>query len=206
MYERLFAAMLARADAYQHKLYGERKRKLFAELSGTVVEIGPGTGVNLPYFPPGIRYIGAEPNTHMHSYLRDTAEKTGHAVAIHAATLGELALDEASVDAVVSTLVLCSVPDVAATLAEIRRVLRPGGRFYFIEHVAAPHGTWLRRMQRVIKPAWRLVADGCRPDRETGRVLEEAGFADVRYERFDLDQPFSVVKPHIIGIAETRSA
>lgn len=197
---------MAHGDAMQDDLYGRRKSALFAGLHGTVVEIGPGTGINLPYFPTGIRYVGVEPNPHMHPFLRKKAEALGLAVELHTATLEQLALEDASVDAVVSTLVLCSVPDEAATLGEIRRVLRPGGRFYFIEHVAAPPGTALRRMQQIVKPAWRLVADGCRPDRETGRLLEAAGFAEIHCEAFDLDQPFSLVKPHIAGMAVKANA
>ena len=201
LYDRAFAWMMSHADAQQHDLYGARKRALFSDLRGTVVEVGPGSGVNLPYFPEGIRWIGVEPNPYMHAYIREKADEHGRTIELHAATLRELALPAASADAVVSTLVLCSVPEPQATLAEIRRVLRPGGRFLFIEHVAAPSGTLLRHVQRGIKPLWRLVADGCRPDRETGRLLDTAGFSDVRYESFELDVPLSIVRPHIVGVA-----
>ncbi len=192
--------MLAMGDGEQHALYGKRKQALFADLQGTVVEIGPGTGLNLLYLPTDIHWIGVEPNAHLHKYIRAKASGKKRSIEIHAATLEALALADASVDAVISTLVLCSVADPAATLGEIRRVLKPGGRFFFIEHVIAPEGSFLRGLQRLVRPAWRLVADGCRPDRDTAKALREAGFSDVQMESFNLPIP-NIVRPHIAGVA-----
>ena len=205
LYQRAFARLMALGDARQHRLYGARKTALFAGLAGTVVEIGPGSGVNLPYYPPGIRWIGIEPNPHMHPFIREQAARHGLDATLRTTTAGDLGLPDASADAVVSTLVLCSVPSVEAALAEVRRVLRPGGRLLFIEHVAAPEGTGLRRYQRAIRPLWKLLADGCRPDRETHRLLDAAGFAEVHYDHFELPIPAAaVVRPHIIGTAVRR--
>ncbi len=201
LYKKLFAALLARGDAHQDEVYGERKRRLFADLHGTVLEIGPGTGLNLPYYPEGVRWVGVEPNPHMHRYVKEKAAALGRQVELVTGSAQRLEVGSESVDALVSTLVLCSVPDLDATLTEIRRVLKPGGRFYFIEHVAAPEGTTLRRAQHFVKPLWRVLADGCHPDRETGRALEKAGFADVQYEAFDVETPFVIVRPHIMGTA-----
>jgi len=113
-----------------------------------VLEIGPGAGPNLAYFSPHIRWVGIEPNPFMHPYLRRQAERLNRTVEIRDASAERVPLQDNSVDAVVSTLVLCSVKDVSGALQEILRVLRPGGRFVFIEHVAAPPGTWLRRLPR----------------------------------------------------------
>ena len=201
-YQKLFAHGLALGDDAQHHIYGARKRALFADLSGTIVEIGPGTGVNIPYLPDGIRWIGLEPNTHMHGFLRDALATRDWEAEIRTASAQQTGLPDACADAVVSTLVLCSVPDLDATLAEIQRILKPGGHFYFIEHVAATTGTWLRLLQCLIKPVWRPLGDGCHPDRETGAALERAGFASVAYDRFETGLP--VVSPHIIGIATTK--
>lgn len=199
LYQRLFAHGLALGDDAQHRIYGARKRKLFADLSGTVVEIGPGTGVNLPYLPRGVRWIGIEPNPHMHRLIRETAAEQGIEVDLRTATASDTGLPDGSADAVISTLVLCSVPDLDAALAEIKRILKSGGRFYFIEHVAAPEGSWSRMLQRGIKPIWKPLADGCRPDRETQKAIERAGFADVQYHSFRTALP--VVAPHVIGTA-----
>ena len=199
VYQKLFAHGLALGDEAQHRIYGARKRTLFADLAGTVVEIGPGTGVNLPYLPDGIRWIGLEPNPHMHDFLRPLLAERAIDADLRTASAQNTGLPDACADAVVSTLVLCSVPDLDATLAELHRILRPGGRLFFIEHVRADEGTWLRLLQTVVKPVWRPLADGCHPDRETGAALQRAGFASVEYERFDTGLP--VVSPHIMGVA-----
>lgn len=199
VYQKLFAHGLALGDDAQHRIYGARKRDLFADLEGTVVEIGPGTGVNLPYLPDGIRWIGLEPNPHMHDWLRPKLDDRHIDAELSTASAEQTELDDDSADVVISTLVLCSVPDVSAALQEIRRILKPGGTFRFIEHVAAQPGHWLRYVQKGIRPVWRPVADGCCPDRETGAVINQAGFAEVHYERFDARVP--IVSPHIMGTA-----
>ncbi|MCS3706094.1 SAM-dependent methyltransferase [Salinibacter ruber] len=198
-YQRFFAHTLAWGDDAQDRLYGDHKRRLFAGLEGTVVEIGPGTGVNLPHLPDGLRWIGLEPNPHMHGYIRERLDGRALDAEIRTAPAQKTGLPDESVDAVVSTLVLCSVPDVRDTLAELRRVLRPGGRLLFIEHVAAERHTPLCWFQHGIRPVWRAVADGCRPDRDTGAQLRRAGFSTVEMERFDIGVP--PVSPHIVGTA-----
>lgn len=204
LYQRLFAHGLALGDERQHEIYGAYKRELFADLEGTVVEIGPGTGVNIPYYPRTIRWIGIEPNSHMHRFIRKKATAHGLAIELHPRSAADTGLPDATADAVVSTLVLCSVPDLDAALAEIKRILKPNGRFLFIEHVAAPADSWSCLLQRGIKPIWKPLADGCHPDRATGAAIERAGFADVQYRRIAIDLP--VVSPHIIGSAVKEPA
>ena len=199
LYRKLFAHGLALGDDAQHRIYGEKKRRLFADLHGTIVEIGPGTGVNLPYLPDGLRWIGLEPNPHMHSFLREQLAERGIEGELRTSPAQDTGLPTASADVVISTLVLCSVPDLEETLAELRRILKPGGRLLFIEHVAAPRDTWLYTLQRGVRPVWRRLGDGCHPDRDTGAALEAAGFSSVEYERFDTGLP--VVSPHIMGTA-----
>jgi ubiquinone/menaquinone biosynthesis C-methylase UbiE len=198
---RLFAWLTASSDETSHRLYGRRKQALLGDLGGTVVELGPGTGANLRYYRPDVRWIGVEPNLYMHQYLRRRADGLGMNADLRVGLAEALDLPEASADAVVSTLVLCSVDDVAETLREVQRVLKPGGRFVFIEHVAAPRGTPMRRAQQLIRPVWQLCVDGCHPDRETWRSLEAAGFSHLDYERFDAAQPMPIVRPHIAGTA-----
>jgi ubiquinone/menaquinone biosynthesis C-methylase UbiE len=189
--------------AHFHRSYepkvADRKRVLFAGLGGTVLEIGPGTAPNLTYLAREVRWIGIEPNPFMHPHIRQRAARLGLSIDLRSGRGERLEVEAASVDAVISTLVLCSVADVAATLQEIRRVLRPGGHFLFMEHVAAPPGSRARRLQRLIRPLARCLADGCCPDRETGRAIEAAGFSALRYDRFTLALP--IVGPHIAGIA-----
>jgi SAM-dependent methyltransferase len=197
--QKLFAHGLALGDRAQHRLYGARKRQLFADVEGTVVEIGPGTGVNVPYLPEGIHWVGLEPNPHMHRFLREQLAGRGIEVDLRTDPAQDTGLPSGFADVVISTLVLCSVSDLAETLAEVRRILRPGGRLLFIEHVAAPRDTWLYTLQRGIRPVWTALADGCHPDRETGAALKAAGFSSVTVEPFDTGLP--VVSPHIVGTA-----
>lgn len=200
-YQRLFAWEMAHLTAEYEAAMRDRKAALFANLKGTVLEIGPGTGANLSYYPQEIHWIGIEPNPFMHDYLRDKAQTLGLTLDLRQGTAEDLGLADDSVDAVVSTLVLCSVPNLAQTLEEIRRVLKPGGRFLFVEHVAAPQGTWLRRMQQGMRPLWQALADGCHPDRDTGKALKAVGFREVSYEAFEGPVPIPLVKPHILGSA-----
>lgn len=197
--KRLFAWGLSQGGATHERLITDRKRGLLGPLTGTVLEIGPGTGANLQYYSAEARLIGVEPNPHMHPYLRREAEQRRREIEIRDGTAERLDLPDDAVDAVVCTLVLCSVRDQPAALAEVLRVLKPGGRFVFVELVAAPRGTWRRRVQRAIRPAWSLLGDGCRPDRETWRVIELAGFSEVVCDHFRL--PVPVVWPHVAGWA-----
>lgn len=201
LYRRGFAWLLARGDGVQDRLYGEHKQALFAELEGVVLEIGPGTGVNLDYLPGGLRWIGIEPNVHLHPYIRRRAAgRPDLEVSLHKATAEALPVADASVDAVIGTLVLCSVDDLRRALAEIRRALKSGGRFLFIEHVAASEGSVRCRYQRLIKPLWRGLADGCRPDRRADHLIETA-FSEVHFERFSAGPPLAPVTPHVVGTA-----
>jgi len=197
--KRLMPFLLARFNARYERFLADRKRTLLADLCGNVLEIGPGIGANLPYYPTGICWVGIEPNPFMHSYLRRAADRLGLAIEIRDQRAERLEVPDGSVDAVVSTLVLCSVHDVPGTLQQILRVLKPGGRFVFIEHVAAPPGTWLRRIQRWIRPVSMALADGCCPDRETWIAIENAGFARVEYEHFRV--PVPIAGTQIAGVA-----
>ncbi len=182
-----------------NKLTGHYKEELFSSLSGTVLEIGAGTGANLPYYPDDINLIVLEPNPFMQAYLREKTEKLHKDMEIKTGVAEEIPYPDHTFDYVVSTLVLCSVDDLTSTLSEIKRVLKPGGTFYFIEHVAAPDNTLLRTIQNAIAPGWRYLAEGCHPNRETGKELQKAGFDHLEMNHTRL--PLPVVGPHIIGSA-----
>jgi SAM-dependent methyltransferase len=196
---RFMAGVGANSGGDYASVLARYKRELFARLRGTVLEIGPGAGANLAWYPRDIRWIGLEPNPYMHPYLRRAAARLGLPVDLRSGAAERIDADDRSVDFVVGTLVLCSVDDPRATLREIARVLRPGGQYLFIEHVAAPRGTRLRRVQDLLQPPWTFVADGCHPNRETWAAIEGAGFAHVSYERFST--PVFPVGPHIAGAA-----
>ncbi len=152
------------------------------------------------YLAPGSRLVAIEPNAHAHGALRRKAARYGIDLEIREERAECTGLASASVDAVICTLVLCTVEDQAAALAEVRRILRPGGRFVFIEHVGSGPGP-LRALQRLLNRPWRYVFDGCCLDRDTAATIEATGFADVRIERHRLGGVFVPVWPQISGVA-----
>jgi ubiquinone/menaquinone biosynthesis C-methylase UbiE len=199
--KRFFAWVLKKSDALNHKLYGPFKRKLFQGLKGLVVEIGPGTGVNFNYFPLGIQWIGIEPNQAFHETLHQQALKAGIDAKILTADALNIPLPDHTADVLICTLVLCSIKDPAKTIAELKRVLKSGGGLIFIEHVAAPKKTGLRRAQNIFNPFNKLIADGCNCNRETWTIIENAGFKEIDLSHQILKGAFKLSSPHIIGYA-----
>jgi ubiquinone/menaquinone biosynthesis C-methylase UbiE len=198
-YKRLFARAMANSNGRYDQMVRSRKQVLLGGLHGRILEIGPGTGPNLAYYPAGVDWLGVEPNPAMFSYLQHEADRLSMKVELRESASEFLPAGDESVDAVVSTLVLCSVRDPAQTLREVLRVLRPGGKFVFLEHVAAPRATRLRSTQSLIRPIWQVFGDGCHVDRETWVTIEQAGFRDVHIEHFSLPMP--IAGPQIAGFA-----
>jgi SAM-dependent methyltransferase len=199
---RLNAAVLRGADGYAHWLLGPRKRELFADLPSTVVEIGPGTGANLRYYRPGTHLIAVEPNRRMHQTLRDRARRHGIDLELRAEGAQAMGLPDASVDAVVSTLVLCTVPDPAAVLAEVRRVLRPDGTFFFLEHVrAGADQPMVRGAQSVLATPWRWFFEGCDVRRDLGRDLADAGWTRLERQLGQMRSIFLPINSLLSGMA-----
>ncbi len=199
--KKLFAWLLKKGDLYSQKLYGPYKKKLFLEVKGLVVEIGPGTGVNFQYLPPGINWVGIEPNEAFHEGLYETAKKLQINSVILKGVASEIPLPGDSADVLISTLVLCSVKFPKEALAEAKRVLKPGGKLIFIEHVAAPERTFLRRAQNIFNPLNRIIADGCNCNRETWTYLQEAGFEKLELSHHVMQGTLKLHSPHIMGLA-----
>ena len=162
----------------EHAWLGDARTRVLAGLHGTVVELGAGTGRNLAHYPDTVeQLVLTEPSAAMRDQLR--ARVRDHAppfaVEVVDATADRLPLNDDVADAVVSTLVLCSVPALGPAVAEVRRVLRPGGELRLIEHVAADGG-WEQRVQRALDPAWRWLEGSCHLDHETRTALAAGGF------------------------------
>lgn len=196
---RLNAWMLHKSSENYNEQVEDRKKSLFADLKGEVLEVGPGTGANLKYYSDEVSLIGLEPSPYMQQYLKEKSRQLGKSVEVITGVAEDIPLGDERVETVVATLVLCTVDEPPRVLQEIKRVLKPGGRFLFIEHVAAPEKSWLRTIQKWVKPAWKCLADGCHPDRETWKIIEDAGFEEVTIEHFRLSLP--VVGTQIIGTA-----
>lgn len=212
--KRLFAWGMAKANAandYEIKLIdcpkykslGELKQTLLGNLQHKVLEIGPGAGANLAYYPNDILWIGVEPNVYMYPYLKREAQQQGLSnIELYQGTAEDLPVKDESIDTVVSTHVLCSVSQVYRSLQEIKRILKPGGDFIFIEHIAGECGTWTRRIQDGIEPVWKTLFDNCYPNRQTGEILQQIGLETVNYYEFKL--AFPIVSPHIAGIVRKK--
>lgn len=170
-----------------------------------ILEIGIGNGTNLQYYPRGSRLVSVEPNPYFESYFKKSHAKFNEVTVekfIEGSAEDMSLVESASCDAVVSTHVLCSVDDVAKCLSEINRVLTPGGKFYFVEHVSFPDEyEKSKTAQRWIEPIWRFVSDDCRISRDIGKNISEAGFAHVDTKNLILDGVYYVMRPHIIGVA-----
>ena len=180
----------------------EWRRELIGGEHGDVLEIGAGTGANLAHYSPKLsRLVLCEPDRHMRRSLVARAADSVLHPEILAASAERLPCDARSIDVVVSTLVLCSVPDPELTLREVRRVLRPGGRLVFIEHVAAAAGSPRLAWQERIEPLWVRMAAGCHLTRRTDQLMQRAGFEIVSLTRESMRKALPFVRPSIRGIA-----
>jgi SAM-dependent methyltransferase len=198
---RFNAGFFAAFDRPIDRLSRDRKRKIFSELPPEVVEVGPGVGANLRYMPPGCRVIAIEPNPYMHGGLHKRAARRGVDLEIHSVAGDAIDLDDQSADAVISSLLLCTVTDPERVVGEIRRILRPGGRYAFLEHVAAPEGTRLRGIQHAVRRPWAWVFEGCSCERDLAAVIGAAGFASVEMDRYRVRSPFVPANTQIAGRA-----
>jgi ubiquinone/menaquinone biosynthesis C-methylase UbiE len=184
-----------------HDNLDELKQSLLSQLHGRVLEIGPGTGASFAYLDKHVEWIGIEPNPYMHSYLKEEAERQGmQSIKLIEGVAENLPLADESIDAVISNYVLCSVGNLSQALQEIQRVLKPEGILVYLEHVAAESGTWNRQVQDLLAPAWKRLFDNCHPNRETARILHEAGFEPVDAKQFRLSVP--VIAPHAAGVVK----
>lgn len=198
---KLEAALLDAHASSAHDTYGERKQAAIGAMTGTIVELGPGTGVNMRYYAPGAKVIGIEPNPGMHDRLRARADEHGVDLEIRMLRGERIDVDDGAADAVVGTLVLCGVDDPSQVVSEIQRVLKPGGTFFFLEHVVAPDGTGTRVAQSVLKHPHRWLFNGCVVDRDTASLLAESGFGSIEIERNDEGPSGLHVRHRVIGTA-----
>jgi ubiquinone/menaquinone biosynthesis C-methylase UbiE len=178
----------------------DMRAELLAGAGGRVVELGAGTGANLEHYPDVEELVLAEPDPHMTKRLRIRLTTSGRAATIVEAPAERLPLEPASFDTAVVTLVLCTVPDPAAAIAEIARVLKPGGRLLFIEHVRAEDPRLARWQDRLEKP-WRFLADGCHCNRDTEAMISDSRFELTEIEHDHTPKALPLVDPLIRGSA-----
>nr|MBA2528825.1 class I SAM-dependent methyltransferase [Euzebyales bacterium] len=173
----LFARCYDRLSrAIEERGAGEHRREVVAGLSGRVIEIGAGNGLNFAGYPAGVtEVVAVEPEPHLRAVARDAAASAPVAVALVDGVAQDLPYDDGEFDAGVASLVLCSVPDQRQALRELFRVIRPGGQLRFYEHVRSTDAR-LARLQRAADTVWPLFAGGCRTSRDTVAAIRAAGF------------------------------
>jgi ubiquinone/menaquinone biosynthesis C-methylase UbiE len=177
----------------------EWRRILVGDLSGDVVEIGCGTGLNFAHYPPDVRLLGSDLDPVMLARAVDRARDAKADASIVIADAMKLPVPDATADAVVMGGVLCCVTNPAAALAEVRRVLKPGGRMRFLEHVRGEPGSVRARFQDAVNPAWKRISGGCNANRDSVAAIRAADFEISYLFTFDLGLPHT--RPHVVGEA-----
>jgi ubiquinone/menaquinone biosynthesis C-methylase UbiE len=182
----------------------QQRHGLLAQATGATIEIGAGTGLNLPHYPPPVtRLVLIEPDPHMARRLRRRAAGSERDVEIINATAGQLPLPDSSFDTAVVTFTLCSVPDEQAALAEIARVLVPGGRLLFLEHVRSADPVIAAKQDKMPFP-YPLI--GCHPNRDTLREIEASPLAVESARGGELPKAPQIERPMIVGVARRPGA
>jgi ubiquinone/menaquinone biosynthesis C-methylase UbiE len=200
------ARLYARQSEQAERLgLAARRAQLLDGLTGRVIEIGAGNGLNLGHYPASVtEVVAVEPERHLRALAERAAREAPVPVTVVDAIAEKLSWPDEAFDAAVVSLVLCSVENVQAALAELRRVLRPGGELRFLEHVASPRPA-VRAVQRAADATvWPRVSGGCHLARETDRLIEAAGFAIESCERFTFRiPPLDPPKMHVLGVARS---
>lgn len=201
---RLIAAVYDKlTEASEVACLQQWRADLLRNLAGHVLEVGAGTGLNVPFYPPAItRLVLSEPDSHMRHKLQRKALTHGWDRAeVLDASLDGLPMQAEAFDAVVGTLVLCSVRRLDRALAEIHRVLKPGGRFLFLEHVAAEDRPRRLLWQHRVEPFWKRISGNCHLTRRTAEAIVAAGFVIANLQRESMRKAWPLVRPTIRGVA-----
>jgi ubiquinone/menaquinone biosynthesis C-methylase UbiE len=199
-----FAAIYDRMMASEEKkFFGAIREEMLKDVTGEVLEVGAGTGANFPYYRNGAHIVATEPDPYMLERARKHAADVSANIEIYQAAAEELPFPDATFDFVIDTLVLCSVRDPRTALSEMKRVLKPGGELRLYEHVRYqnPIGAI---SQDIVTPVWRWFGAGCHPNRDTGRLIREAGFeltsVQMRKELPPIP-PMIFSRPHLQAVA-----
>lgn len=201
-----FAKFLSDFDQESYNIHKAIKSELFSEVAGDILEVGPGTGVNFPFLKnKNIRWTGLEPNPAMRQFLQDAVNEFNIDAKVIEESIEHTLLPADRFDYVISTEVLCSVNDLNKSLQAIKRVLRPNGKFLFLEHVVDKENP-VRRIVQKLAPytPWRYYSDGCRPARDIGKTIQGTGFSSVQFKEYmQVGKGIisAINRPHICGWA-----
>ena len=189
----------------EEKHLGKLRAEILSQARGTVLELGAGTGINLKHYPEELQQlIATEPDRHMRNKLEARLSEYGKPFELLDCAAEAIPLADQSVDTVVSTLVLCSVKNPCDALREIRRVLKPGGRLIFLEHIHSEnHRT--QKWQRLLEPIWILFAGNCHLTRSTDREIFNAGFIEETLSKPILEGEPAVIREWVCGVARSEA-
>jgi ubiquinone/menaquinone biosynthesis C-methylase UbiE len=199
----IFARFFDRLTRVMEPELGKHRDQLLAGLSGRVLEVGAGNGSNFSRYPSSVAEVVAiEPEPFLRAKAELAAQKARAHIHVQAGVAAPLPFEANSFDAAVASLVLCTVPDLRAALAELRRVLKPDGELRFFEHVRSPQ-TAKARLQRAFDRSgiWPLIAGGCHCSRPTTDVISESGFHITEVERIEVGPSWMITNPHVRGMA-----
>jgi ubiquinone/menaquinone biosynthesis C-methylase UbiE len=198
----IFARCYARVGHLMDAEIGDHRRRLLADLTGRVLEVGAGNGLNFPHYPATLTQVLAiEPEPYLRRLALVAASQAPVPIRVVDGTAEALPAPDGAVDAVVASLVLCTVTDLDQALAETRRVLRPGGRLRFYEHWRAEDPRLARWQDRLQHP-WGWLVGGCHPNRDTVAAINAAGLRLIQLDRFDLQAMPPLARPAVLGLAE----
>jgi len=205
-FKKRLARFQSKGNDKNFELNKKRKIELFSGIEGTVLEIGPGIGTNFVFLnKKEIRWIGVEPNPAMHPYLLESAKKQGVSASLLDCYSEAICLPDSQVDFVICTKVLCSVSNLDRSMNEIKRVLKPGGKFLFLEHVVDNHNFLRRAVQKIVPyTPWKYYSDGCEPGRDIAASIKNTGFTSVSFIQYMQEGKgliHAIKKPHIYGSA-----
>ncbi|XP_066440448.1 thiol S-methyltransferase TMT1A-like [Eleutherodactylus coqui] len=211
--KKVFPRFIASFTETYNRLMNDQKRRLFSNISNfsgpskevRLLEVGCGSGANFKYYPSGCKITCVDINPNFQKFLSKSQAENDHLVYerfVLASADNMTSVADGSMDVVVCTLLACSVPNTPAVLKEVKRILRPGGAFYFIEHVAAvDDSSWISFFQKALNPSWKLIFDGCSIRKSTWNDLENAKFSELNLRHITAPVPLKLIGPHIIGYA-----
>ena len=187
LYARMFARFYDKAaQKAEEKVLAERRKALLSGLKGNILEVGAGTGVNFPFYSKDAKVLAIEPSPYMLGQAREKKQDKANIRLLQASVekcFEDEVIQQSSLDAVVCTLVLCTIPDPQQALNYFHHWLKPDGKLIVLEHIKS-QVPWKAKVQDVVTPAWKIIGEGCHLNRKTDRMIRQAGYQTLNEDYF----------------------